>query len=286
VRDLNIGSLSSASYAYRINDFSGNQVGTYSTQVYQGPKVDPRYNRIIENDNGQNSYYNGLAVQLHKRFSKGFQGGVNYTWSHAIDYNQGGGSNALFFSSTTNTSTYNGDYKFDKGSSSLDQRHRLVINFIEQPTFTHRDGAFYKYAVNNWRLSVLTTLGSGRPDYSSISIQDSRPPNNGLNFSLNGFGGLSRAPFLPMNSLLTGATYKVDARITKMIPFSERYKLSLLFEAFNVTNTPIFTGIFDTGYNELNGVLTPLPVGGPRISGGFPDGTSARRAQVGVRFEF
>ena len=113
-----------------------------------------------------------------------------------------------------------------------------------------------------------------------------KPPNSGLNFSLNGFGGLSRVPFWPMNSLLTGATYKVDARLTKILPITERYKLGLLFEVFNLTNTPVFTGIFDTGFNELNGALNPLPVGGPRVSGGFPDGTSARRAQVGVRFEF
>ena len=207
-----------------------------------------------------------------------------YTWSHAIDSNQGGGSSNLFFSGAA--STYNGDYKFDRGNSSLDQRHRAAITFVEQPTFTHRDGAFYKYVVNNWQLSAITTLASGRPDYASINIQDSKPPNGGLNFTLNGFGGLTRVPFLPMNSLLTGATYKVDARIAKYLPITERVRLSLLFEAFNVTNTPIFTGIFDTGYNELNGVLNPLPVGGPRVSGGFPDGTSARRAQVGVRIEF
>jgi Carboxypeptidase regulatory-like domain/TonB dependent receptor len=283
-RDLNIGPLSSASYTYRINDASGNQVGAYSTQVYQGPKVNPKYNRIIQDENGQNSSYNALVLQLRKRFSKGFQGGVSYTWSHAIDDNQGGGSSNLFFAGVANT--YNGDYKFDKGNSSLDQRHKLTINFIEQPTFTHRDGAFYKYVVNNWQLSVLTTLASGRPDYGSINIQDSRAPNGGLNFSLNGFGGLSRVPFWPMNSLLTGATYRADARLTKLIPFSERYKLSLLFEAFNITNTPVFGGIFDTAYNELNGALNPLPVGGPRADSLPPDGTSARRAQVGVRFVF
>ena len=231
-----------------------------------------------------NSYYNALALQLRRRFARGFQGSVIYTWSHAIDFNQGGGSSNLFFDRVA--TTYNGDYKFDKGNSTLDQRHRLVINFVEQPTFTHRNGAFHKYAVNNWQLSVLTTLGSGRPDYGSMNIQDSRPPNNGLNFSLNGFGGLSRVPFWPMNSLLTGATYKVDARISKMLPIGERYKLSLIFEAFNITNTPIFTGIFNTAYNELNGALNPIPIGGPRVSGGFPDGTSARRGQVGVRLVF
>jgi len=285
VRDLNIGPLSTAVYSYRINDFSGNQVGTYSTQVYQGPKVNPKYNKVLQDENGGNSYYNALAVQLNKRYSKGLQASMAYTWSHALDFAQGGGSSNLFFSGIGQW-LYNGNYKVDKGSSLNDQRHRMVITIVEAPTFTHRSGAFYKYAVNNWQLSIITTLASGRPDYERINIQDSKPPNGGLNFSLDGFGGSSRAPFLPIDYLLTGATYKVDARITKNIPFSDRVKLSLLFEAFNVTNTPVFTGIFDTGYNLSNGVLSPVPVGAPFASGGFPDGTSARRAQVGARFTF
>ena len=32
--------------------------------------------------------------------------------------------------------------------------------------------------------------------------------------------------------------------------------------------------------------VNPIPIGGPRVSGGFPDGTSARRGQVGVRLVF
>src|SRR5207247_1345806 len=74
--------------------------------------VDTRYGRVMLMDNGGNSYYNALAVQMRKRFSKGWQGSVAYTWSHAIDYNQGGGTNVVFLDSGTFLRTVNNaDYR-------------------------------------------------------------------------------------------------------------------------------------------------------------------------------
>ena len=53
---------------------------------------------LIQVENGGQSWYNGLVVQLRKRMSHGLEGSVAYTWSHAIDTaNMGGGTNALFF---------------------------------------------------------------------------------------------------------------------------------------------------------------------------------------------
>jgi hypothetical protein len=63
-------------------------------------------------------------VQLVKRMSHGLTAQVSYTWSHAIDDdNQQGASNNI--SSTYNNATFNGNYALDKGSSTLDQRHRF-----------------------------------------------------------------------------------------------------------------------------------------------------------------
>ena len=116
-------------------------------------------------ENGVNSYYNALAVQVRKRFSHGLQAHLAWTWAHEIDYKQGTYQDNYGFSTIDSfANLYNGDYKADKGSGLLDQRHRVTINFVEQPRFTHRDGAFYRYAVNNWQLSGIVTLASGRPD--------------------------------------------------------------------------------------------------------------------------
>jgi hypothetical protein len=84
---------------------------------------------------------------MSRRLSETFHAQLSYTWAHAIDNGQGTATDALFFSNPILT-TYNGNYNFDKGSSALDQRHRLVFSLVAQPTFTHRNGAFFKYVVN------------------------------------------------------------------------------------------------------------------------------------------
>ena len=116
VNDTNIGNPGSV-INYRIVDGSGNQTGTYSTPFYVSQnKVDKRYSRINIVDSGLNSYYNGLAVQLNKRFSRGLTGSLSYTWSHAIDYGQGGAGTPNIFASGGPQSYLPGDYRFEKGN--------------------------------------------------------------------------------------------------------------------------------------------------------------------------
>jgi hypothetical protein len=284
VRDLNIGAPGPDA-TYTIDDAAGHPVGSFTTPVYlTANRVDSRYQRVLQDENGLKSFYNALAVQFRKRFRRGLQAAVSYTWAHAIDDGQGAGNDALFFS--TLASTYNGNYQFDKGSGALDQRHRLVVSFIAQPTFTHRSGAFYKYLVNNWQLSSITTMASGRPETPTLFVSDTPVAGMAFNTSLDGFGGNKRVPFWPVNSLYTPAIYRVDARLSKILPFGERYKLSLNFEVFNVTNTIVDTFIFSEAFIEKGKVLTPESYGGGSASAGFPDGTNARRAQVAARFTF
>jgi hypothetical protein len=286
-RDLNMGAPG-PDVTYTIDNASGAAVGSFTTPVYLlANRVDPRYGRVVQDENGVNSYYNALAVQVNKRFSYGFQALLSYTWAHAIDDGQGAATDALFFSSPT-LSTYNGNYTFDKGSSALDQRHRAIISFVEQPTFTHRDGAFYKYVVNNWQLSAITTLASGRPETAVIQTTDTPVAGMAYSSSINGFGGDFRVPFWPVNSLYTPATYRTDARLSKIIPIKERFKVFLNFEVFNISNTIVNTAISNQAYIEAKRVLTLTP-GAYNVgtqSSGFPDGTNARRAQVSARVVF
>ncbi len=287
VRDLNIGPLGGP-VTYQIADASGAIVGAYSTPVYlYANRVDKRYQRILQVENGVNSYYNAMVVQLRKQFSKGFQAGMSYTWGHAIDYKQGTYQDNYGFSTIDSyANTWNGNYKADKGSSLLDQRQRMVINFIEQPRFTRREGAFYKYAVNNWQISGIVTLSSGRPVTSYVYISGN--PFSGYAFSsMNGFGGNSRVPFWPTAALYTPPGYRADARLSKVLPLTERYRLFLNFEAFNVTNSQVDTNLRGQAFTLASGVLTPYSAYGQGYQTyGFPDGTNARRLQVSARFVF
>ena len=105
------------------------------------------------------------------------------------------------------------------------------------------------------------------------------------------FAGSHRVPFLPVNSILTPASYRADGRITKYIPIKiadRDTRLGLNFEMFNVSNSWSPTSMSSTEYNLKNGILSPN-VGGYGIGtgdGGFPDGTQARRMQISARFQF
>jgi outer membrane receptor protein involved in Fe transport len=304
-RDLNLPPLSSQTYTYTIDDANGNQVGTYTTPMYLGSiRPDSRYQAVVQDENGVTSFYNGLAVQLLKRFSHGLQGNLSYTWSHEIDDGQGYGqaTQNIFLSNPTGSSAwvYNGNYRNDKGTGLEDQRHRLAISWVWAPTFAERSGVLYKYLVNNWQLSSLTTMNSSRP-YSSATVRLTDTPvvagtiGPGVpgmfsNFSLNGSGLGTRVPFWPVNTVLQPALYKTDARLSKILPFGAdgRCKLFLNFEAFNVTNSWSPTSMTTQAYTEAKGVLTLTPTAYGVGSGDAapPDGTLARRLQVSIRAVF
>jgi len=287
-QDLNLGPVG-PTVTYRVNDADGNQVNTFTTPVWiAANKVDSRFGRILQVENGGNSWYNGMAVQVNKRMAKGISAKLSYTWSHAIDdADQQGASWNI--SSTFNNSTYNGNYRFDKGSSSLDTRHRAVINWMWQPTFTQSSSRLARYLVNGWGVSGIVTLASAHPWTPTVNVTSSTQ-FTGITMAfttLNGSGGWNRVPFLPVGSLDVDKVKRMDARVERELPFTERVRGKIMFEAFNVFNMMYNTTISTQAYSATNGVLTPTAgVGRGTASQGFPDGTNARRAQVALRVTF
>ena len=294
VKDLNLPSTTTPTpFTYTINDINGSPVGSYSTPVYIGNRPDTRYGAIYYDENGVNSYYNGLAVQVNKRFSHGLQAMASYTWSHEIDDGQsyGESTNNLFLNGA-NYWLYNGNYKLDKGSGTLDQRQRLVFSWVWQPKFTTRTDFFSKYIVNGWQLSSITSMASGHP-YGSMSISTKDTPVAGMFSSgnLDGSGLAFRVPFLPYNNYYLPALYRADARISKLIPLGESGKkqIALNFEMFNLANNWAARGYTSSqAYTEAKGILTPTPANlyVPSSAAYAPDGTEARRMQISARIVF
>lgn len=283
VRDMNIGAPG-PNVTYRILDLAGRDAGTYTTPGHLlANRVNPRWQRVGQIENGGQSWYNGLLAQFKLR-KRSNQLQLSYTWSHAIDFNQGGGNDNIFFSGFR--SYANGDYRGDKSTSSLDQRHRLIISSIHQPTFTKRNSAFAKYALNHWQFSQITTYAAPFYTTPTIFVSGSAYPGAPF-FSLNGFGGSSRVPFEGASSMRIDDVFRTDARLTKLLPIRERMQVHLNFEVFNLFNNVSNTSIRNQAYTAQGGVLRPDPRRGePTASAGFPDGTNARRAQISARFIF
>ena len=285
-RDANLADPTSTA-TYSILDSNGNTTGAFTTPVYTA-KVDSRYGKILVTENGASSWYNGLSVQLRKRLSHGLSGSVAYTWSHAIDNgNEQGASWNLGWN--YNNATYNGLYALDRASSTLDQRHRAVINFVWTPKFTDSNTLLARNIINGWELSGITTLASAHPTSGTIYVTSTTQGSNPkmVYTTLNGSGGWNRVPFWSGNSLDIDQTYRVDARLSRKVPINERFSAYLMFEAFNLTNTITNTAVKTQAYTASGGALTPTAgLGTGSSSQGFPDGTNARRMQVALRLTF
>jgi outer membrane receptor for ferrienterochelin and colicin len=294
VTDINIGQPVCC-VTYRINDASGNQTGAYATPIYvRQNRVDTRYARINIVGANLNSWYNGLALQLNKRMSRSFTGSLSYTWSHAIDEGQGGAGTPNIFASGGPQSYIPGDFRGEKGTSSLDIRQRVGFSLVWQPNYIKGGNSGVRYFFNNWQLALLSFFNT--PPHTTPTVQVSTTPaptgytsaNNG---TLNGYtsGGLGgRVPFLPINSLDVDNQWKVDARLSKLFPITDRIKAMFTFDAFNVFNHRFYTAVNNRMYvlSTVAGVPTltyQSNVGVGNASQGFPDGTNARRLQIGAR---
>jgi hypothetical protein len=285
-RDLNIGNPS-GSMTYRILDAAGSQVGTYTTPTYvTGTRVDPRYQRVVLIDNGGRNWYDGLAVQFRRRASKWAEGTVAYTWSHARDLNQGGASNNVFFTDGPPTLN-NGDYAAEKGTSVLDQRHRIVLTGIMTPPRKNFSNPVANQILNGWQLALIHTSASPQYTTPTVLVSGAQFPNMAFNNTLNGFGGSSQVPFLSRQSIPIDEIHRMDSRLTKMFFVRDRAQIHMNFEVFNTFNRVSDTTVNTTAFQAQAGVLRPVAGLGTGVaSGGFPDGTNARRAQVSLRFIF
>ena len=121
-------------------------------------------NPIVQNSPIGNSSYNGLALELRRRFSHGLQLIGAYTWSHNID-----DSTADFFT-TVLTPRRAQDFqnlRAERSSSALDRRHRLTLTALyDVPFFKNGHNWFMKNLVGNWEVAPIYTYES--PEYATV----------------------------------------------------------------------------------------------------------------------
>ena len=288
--DLNLGPATGTA-TYAIDNAAGQQVSSFTTATYLAAnKIDPRYASIIYLSNRGRLWYDGMTVSLRQRASSWAEGTLSYTWSHALDENQGASADNIYFTDPPD-GAYNGNYQADKGDSVLDQRQRLVASAILYLPRKNYGSKFVDAAVNGWQLSLIETAAT--PQYvDPLMLVNSGLPGLASNTTINGmvtpFGAPGRVLFEPRTSLPLGNTINTDARLTKRFYMSkESMNIWLAFEAFNVFNYITTTSVNQFAYVANGNVISPLPgVGVGTASGGYPDGTNARRAQVSLRFTF
>jgi hypothetical protein len=135
------------------------------TPTFTGPNADScrvdRTSAVVRlRANAASSIYHSMQASLEKRLSRGFSGGLHYTWSSFIDlasevFNPSSGEVAVSQDSF-NRST-------DRGRSAYDRPHRLSGNFLYELPFFQDQRGFVGHLLGGWQLNGFLTFQSGAP---------------------------------------------------------------------------------------------------------------------------
>jgi hypothetical protein len=237
-----------------------------------GFRLNPSFQNIIEVGSGGNSNYNALTLQLSKRFSQGYQFSFNYTLSKVRD--NAPERNLQGVGAASQSDPSNRD--FDWGYGVADQRHTVSASFVARPNFEISNKVL-NYIVNQNQFGFTAFAGSGET-FPIVTNAD-----------LNGDGIGNDIPVgLERNAGRAPGFFNVDFRYSRIIPFTERFRLEVFAEAtniFNINSTLTYgtgTTIACTGTCQTTGVLLN-PVD---YSTFVPTAQESRQGQIGVKFIF
>jgi len=201
-----------------------------------------QFNNIFEAESVGNSNYNAMNVQLNRRFSKGYEFFLTYTWSHALD--DAPERNVLDSSNLMPEDPTN--RRRDYGNSFSDRRHALTGTGVLNPHFDVHGPM--GYIANNNQMSFILEATSG--DIFNI----------GSNRNLNGDptvpAALQRPLFIGRNTFQGPNVYEFNMRYSRSFPINERLKPEFLAEFKNLFNHPNYAGGSATSGAAINTIAT------------------------------
>ncbi|ABF43190.1 TonB-dependent receptor [Candidatus Koribacter versatilis Ellin345] len=197
---LTVAYLGSRGQKLLVND-DYNPFGGYDASGNYIPRFNSNRGAMAIRTNGGDSYYNGLAVTVERRFSHGLMLRSAYTFSKSID-----DSSNIFV--ITGGSSYAQDptnRQADRGLSAFNAFHRWAFTYVwDVPGFKAQDNKVLNglaYLSRHWEWTGTTTLQSGLPD----TIYDSFD-SSGRGHSSSGRPDLLNAS-APMNAIALPAAW-------------------------------------------------------------------------------
>lgn len=197
-------------------------------------------------DDSGNASYNGLSLVLQHRFNHNFSTLANYTWSHCLD--QGEASQDI-------GNSYQNPYnrRAEWGNCTFDRRQLLNVSVVAQsPTYSN---AWLRRIVGQWQGSVIFTASSGAwlnvidgTDISLTGVGSDRPnvvagpevasPTISKWFNTAAFVSQPTGTYgnTGRNTILGPGNWDLDAALWRQFSITERFKLDLRGEGFNVLN--------------------------------------------------
>ncbi len=241
-----------------------------------------------------NSNYNALNIELKRRFANNFTFLASYTLSHSID--QSSDLQTLLLPQDPDR------LDLETSNSLFDQRHRFVFSgVLMSPTNWRNGDSTFKKIFANFVVAPIIEISSGRPfniitnqdtnnDQSSQTDRPSVQPDGTL--CVPGAVGcvtplITNGQFsignLGRNMGLTHSYATFDLRIARSFIFSERYRLELIAEGFNLFNrfneasaSPFINDVNAFGERAGNGAYFSRPTAA----------FDSRNFQFGAKFNF
>jgi hypothetical protein len=210
----------------------------------------PNFGNILQLNTIGTSNYNSLQTVYRLRNWHGLTSQFAYTWSHALDeisqYRATVVDNVL-------------SPKLDYGNSDFDTRHLLTISLTyDVPRAAWATSAWSKRLVNDWQVSSVMNWHSGQPfdevrSYLNLigdpfaGLDHKFSAANGGTLWVNpaafcdpnaGDPGCTGSPFgnLARNKFYGPRFADVDLSVIKNIPITERVKIQLRADMFNLFN--------------------------------------------------
>src|SRR5437016_1756583 len=211
-----------------------------TTATHPNPSF-PNFGSILQLNSTGTSNYNSLQTTFRIRSWHRLTSQFAYTWAHSQD--EISEYRAVILDDAFNP-------KLDYGSSDYDTRHLFTANIAYDVPNAPWATGWSKWLVNNWQVSSLWTFHSGEPsDEVRLGLDVIGDPFAGVShkfsaanggtqwwnpaafaFPASGIGNLSRNRFV-------GPGYgTVDLSVFKNIPITERVKIRLQADMFNLLN--------------------------------------------------
>jgi hypothetical protein len=258
----------------------------------------PGWGNITYNEFPSTFNYNSLQVTANRRFAKGLQYGVAYTWSKTMDLVDG---------DTDGVAVYRPVRVWNYGKAGFDQTHIFALNYAwDLPRATRLwKNSVFGTAFDGWQVSGITTFASGLPQGIGLTTSDGADITGGGDgarvvitgepvlsrgartfdrwFDTSVFARPARGEFgnAPKDVFRRPGTNSWDLSLFKNFRLgSETRSLQLRWEMYNAFNHTQFSEVdntarFDTAGRQVNTRF------------GQVTGTRApRRMQASLRFRF
>ena len=261
------------------------------------------YGNITYFEYAGNSNYNALQIAVNRRFIKGFQFGLAYTYSKTMDYVDG---------DRDAVPIYRPLRIWNYGKAGFDQTQVFVFNYTwDLPKLSKfADNAFIRTVFDNWQISGITALASGTPSGVGFATSDGADITGGGDGSrikvvsnpnlYNGSQGIAASGYLqwfsptafarpargdfgnaPKDVFRLPGTHNYDLTLFKNFRFkSENRSLQFRWEIYNLFNHTQWNAVDTTARFDAAGAQVNTRFG--QVTGA----RNPRQMQGSLRFSF